>query len=180
MTEPLESVDIRHARLGQLPAGQKIGEVAGVFPRIEAQEAIDKMRELEEKVTAEQAALLGKKPEAAEAAPGSRQNRHRRFRQGGPARGPGALRRARERLRQAAAPEGRYRRSASRAPSSPASPKPTRPSRLIEPQSRDRRQSAAAQTEGHRIERHDRGRVGGRTASPCWPASSKTSRWERA
>ena len=47
---------------GELQPGQKIGEVAGVFPRIDAKEAIEKMRELEEQVTAEQAVLLGKKP----------------------------------------------------------------------------------------------------------------------
>jgi methionyl-tRNA synthetase len=45
-----------------LPPGQKIGEIAPVFPRIEANEAIGKMRELEVKVSAEHAILLGKKP----------------------------------------------------------------------------------------------------------------------
>ncbi len=120
------------------------------------------MRALEDKVTAEQDALLGKKPEPRRPEPASAQDRHRRFRQGGSARGPGAVRRAGQGLRQADAHEGRYRRGRSRAPSWPASPKPMRRKQLIEPQSRDRGQSAAAQAERHRIERHDRGRVGGR------------------
>jgi methionyl-tRNA synthetase len=54
--------DVRFADLawGQLATGQKIGEIAGVFPRIEVKEAIAKMLELEEKVSAEQAVILGK------------------------------------------------------------------------------------------------------------------------
>ena len=48
---------------GGLQPGQKIGEVAGVFPRIEPKPAIDKMRELEDEATAAQAVLMGKKPE---------------------------------------------------------------------------------------------------------------------
>src|SRR5205085_6047625 len=55
---------------GQLPTGQKIGEIAVVFPRIEVKEAIAKMQELEDSVTAEQAAMLGKTP-AEPAAPAS-------------------------------------------------------------------------------------------------------------
>src|SRR5436190_14555517 len=50
---------------GGLQPGQTIGEVSPVFPRIEAKEAIAKMRALEEEVTAQQAALLGKMIEAA-------------------------------------------------------------------------------------------------------------------
>ena len=71
MTEPLESVRLDKLAWGQLPSGQKIGEVSGVFPRIEAKEAIAKMQELEVRVTEEQNAMLGKapKPEAAAAAP---------------------------------------------------------------------------------------------------------------
>jgi methionyl-tRNA synthetase len=58
--------DTRYATIawGQLQPGQKIGEVAGVFPRLEAAPAIAKMRELEVQATAEQAALLGKTPAA--------------------------------------------------------------------------------------------------------------------
>ncbi len=59
MTGPLESARIDQLAWGQLPAGQKIGEVAGVFPRIEAKEAIAKMQELEAQVTAEQNIMTG-------------------------------------------------------------------------------------------------------------------------
>ncbi|HLJ14869.1 MAG TPA: methionine--tRNA ligase subunit beta, partial [Bryobacteraceae bacterium] len=52
-----------------LQAGQKIGEIAGVFPRIELKPAVDKMRELEAEVTAAQQVLMGKKPEAAASVP---------------------------------------------------------------------------------------------------------------
>jgi methionyl-tRNA synthetase len=72
MKEPIESVRFSLLKWGQLPAGQKIGEVSAVFPRIEAKPAIDKMRELEVVATAEQNALLGKTAEPeAEAAPES-------------------------------------------------------------------------------------------------------------
>ena len=73
MTEPLESVRLDTLAWGQLPPGQKIGEIAAVFPRIEAKEAIAKMRELEAVVTAEQNVMLGKapKPETAAAGPAS-------------------------------------------------------------------------------------------------------------
>jgi methionyl-tRNA synthetase len=60
MTEPLESVRLDQLAWGQLTAGQKIGEVAGVFPRIDAKLAIPQMRALEEEEAARQAALLGK------------------------------------------------------------------------------------------------------------------------
>jgi methionyl-tRNA synthetase len=62
MTDRIESVSLGALTWGQLPTGQRIGEVAPVFPRIEAKEAIARMRELEVKVSADQAALLGKKP----------------------------------------------------------------------------------------------------------------------
>ena len=65
MTEPVESVRFETLKWGGLQPGQKIGEVSGVFPRIEMKEAVATMRALEEKVTAEQAALMGKKVEQA-------------------------------------------------------------------------------------------------------------------
>jgi methionyl-tRNA synthetase len=71
MATPLDSVRFDALRWGGLPAGQKIGEVAGVFPRIDVKEAVAQMRALEERVTAEQSALFGKKAEAAAPAPGS-------------------------------------------------------------------------------------------------------------
>jgi methionyl-tRNA synthetase len=70
MTESLESVRLATLAWGQLPSGQKIGEVSGVFPRIEAAPAIEKMKALEIQVTEEQNVMLGKaKPEAPAAAP---------------------------------------------------------------------------------------------------------------
>jgi len=65
MKSPLESVRLDTLQWGGLEAGQAIGEIAAVFPRIEPKEAIGRMRELEENATAEQAILMGKKPEAA-------------------------------------------------------------------------------------------------------------------
>ena len=50
------------------------------------------------------------------------------------------------------------------------------PERTGQPQGSDRRESAAAQTEGHRIQRDDRGGFGRRTESPSWPASTRTFR----
>jgi methionyl-tRNA synthetase len=76
MSGPLESVRFTDLKwdpeTGGLAAGQRIGEIAGVFPRLEAKSAIAKMRALEEKVTAEQQVLMGKKAEetpAVEASP---------------------------------------------------------------------------------------------------------------
>jgi methionyl-tRNA synthetase len=71
MTEPLESVRLATLEWGQLPARQKIGEISPVFPRIDVKDAIVKMKELEERVTAEQNVMLGKapKPELVAAAP---------------------------------------------------------------------------------------------------------------
>ncbi|MBZ5578265.1 MAG: methionine--tRNA ligase [Acidobacteriia bacterium] len=70
--EPIESVRFANLSWGQLAHGQKIGEVSAVFPRLELKPAIDKMRELEVVVTAEQNAILGKtEAPAAEAAPES-------------------------------------------------------------------------------------------------------------
>jgi methionyl-tRNA synthetase len=63
MTEPIESVRFASLAWGGLQPGQKIGEVSGVFPRIEMKEAVAAMRALEEKATAEQAVLMGKKAE---------------------------------------------------------------------------------------------------------------------
>jgi methionyl-tRNA synthetase len=67
MPEPIERVRIDQLEWGGLEPGQKIGTVAGVFPRIELKEAVARMQELEIQATAEQAALLGKKTEPAPA-----------------------------------------------------------------------------------------------------------------
>lgn len=67
MADALESVRIDRLAWGQLTAGQKIGEIAAVFPRIDPATAIPKMQELEIAETARQAALLGKTPAPAAA-----------------------------------------------------------------------------------------------------------------
>jgi methionyl-tRNA synthetase len=67
MAGSLDDVRFDSLEWGQLPSGQKIGEIAGVFPRIELKEAVAKMQEIEEVVAAEQAVILGKT--AAPAAP---------------------------------------------------------------------------------------------------------------
>jgi methionyl-tRNA synthetase len=71
MTDPISSVRFETLKWGELRPGQRIGEIAGVFPRIDAKDAIAKMRALEEKVTAQQQVLMGKKPEEAPAADAS-------------------------------------------------------------------------------------------------------------
>jgi methionyl-tRNA synthetase len=65
MPESIENVRFETLQWGALEAGQKIGEIAPVFPRIDLKDAVASMRALEERVTAEQNALLGKKPAAA-------------------------------------------------------------------------------------------------------------------
>ena len=70
MTEALECVRLDELAWGQLEAGQKVGEVQAVFPRIDAKQAIPKMRDLEVEETARQAALLGKQAPPAQPAPG--------------------------------------------------------------------------------------------------------------
>ncbi|MCU1233017.1 MAG: methionyl-tRNA synthetase [Candidatus Solibacter sp.] len=68
MPDSIEDVRFATLEWGTLQPGQKIGEIAGVFPRIELKEAVARMRELEEQVTAEQNKLLGKTAAPAEPA----------------------------------------------------------------------------------------------------------------
>ena len=68
MTAPLSTLEINNLAWGQLTAGQTIGLIGPVFPRIEAGPAIERMRALEEVESARQAKLLGKEPQAAEEA----------------------------------------------------------------------------------------------------------------
>ena len=58
-----EAARIADLHWGKLPAGQKIGKIAAVFPRIEAKPAIEKMQELE--IDGEGAAGRGAGQEAA-------------------------------------------------------------------------------------------------------------------
>ncbi|MGP0070830.1 MAG: methionine--tRNA ligase [Bryobacteraceae bacterium] len=65
MTTPIESVTFADLHWGKLPAGQKIGSVAAVFPRLDSS-AIVKMEHLELQEKARQAELFGfAKPAAA-------------------------------------------------------------------------------------------------------------------
>jgi len=67
MPHALDALRLESLAWGGLAAGQKIGEVAAVFPRLEAKDAIDRMKAIEEQVTAYQAGLFGKTVEAAPA-----------------------------------------------------------------------------------------------------------------
>jgi methionyl-tRNA synthetase len=60
MTDSIDGVRFDTLQWGGLAAGQKIGEVTAVFPRLDAAQAIATMRALEEKVTAQQNLLMGK------------------------------------------------------------------------------------------------------------------------
>jgi len=60
MRNDLSLIQMKDIRWGEFPAGQAIGDIAGVFPRIDSAVAIEKMRALEVEVGRQQAALLGK------------------------------------------------------------------------------------------------------------------------
>ena len=64
MPEPLESVRLDSLAYVQanFRVGQKIGEIAAVFPRIDAKPAIDQMRELEAKVFSRTGRTTGQTP----------------------------------------------------------------------------------------------------------------------
>jgi methionyl-tRNA synthetase len=61
---PASAIRTRDLSFGKMPEGQTLGQVAPVFPRIEAKPAIAKMRELEQQELARQDALLGKTPQS--------------------------------------------------------------------------------------------------------------------
>ena len=70
INEPLEALQLAGLAWGQLQPGQKIGQIAPVFPRIEQVSAIERMRALEVTETARQMELLGRiAPPAAEPVP---------------------------------------------------------------------------------------------------------------
>jgi methionyl-tRNA synthetase len=64
MRAPIDDVRYEDLTWGKLAAGQNIGQVQAVFPRIDANPAIKKMQELEIVEKDRQNALLGKKVEA--------------------------------------------------------------------------------------------------------------------
>jgi methionyl-tRNA synthetase len=63
-TKSIDEVRTSDIHWGHLKAGQKLGEVAGVFPRADAKVAIAKMQELEQEELARQKEILGQKVEA--------------------------------------------------------------------------------------------------------------------
>jgi len=69
MTSAIQSVCIADLHWGRLEAGQKIGPVSGVFPRLEAKSSIDKIQELELKEKERQAGLFAASSAAAAATP---------------------------------------------------------------------------------------------------------------
>ena len=68
MTSDLADIKTTDLVWGKLQAGQRIGKVEAVFPRIELKPAVEKMQQLEIVEKDRQNALLGKKPEAASVA----------------------------------------------------------------------------------------------------------------
>jgi methionyl-tRNA synthetase len=60
--EPVSEVKAEDLVWGRLQLGQRIGEIAPVFPRLDAKPTIQKMQELEEAERQRQAALVGQKP----------------------------------------------------------------------------------------------------------------------
>ncbi len=65
MGVPLSEATYKNATWSKLAAGNTIGEISPVFPRLDAKETVKKMQDLEEVERQRQAALLGKTPEPA-------------------------------------------------------------------------------------------------------------------
>jgi methionyl-tRNA synthetase len=59
-TTPVESVRLDQLEWGQLPAGQAIGEVAGVFPRLDAKKVIEEIQVIDDQEADRINVLLGK------------------------------------------------------------------------------------------------------------------------
>ncbi|MBV9268513.1 MAG: methionine--tRNA ligase [Acidobacteriaceae bacterium] len=74
--EPVSQVKSEDLVWGRLQLGQKIGEIAPVFPRLDAKPTIQKMQELEEVERNRQAALIGQKPAADSAKPAEARDGH--------------------------------------------------------------------------------------------------------
>lgn len=64
MENDVHSLHWDNVHWGEYPAGRSIGNIAAVFPRIDAPVAIEQMRVLEQRVALQQSALLGKPVEA--------------------------------------------------------------------------------------------------------------------
>jgi methionyl-tRNA synthetase len=62
MPEPIGNIRIADLHWGKLLAGQKVGKVSGVFPRLDAAPAIERMHQLEAAEKDRQAALFAPAP----------------------------------------------------------------------------------------------------------------------
>ncbi len=65
---PLDEVRTADLEFGLLQGGQKVGKIAGVFPRLDVKSTVEKMQNLEEAEKSRQAALMGTAPAATDAA----------------------------------------------------------------------------------------------------------------
>jgi methionyl-tRNA synthetase len=75
MPEPIGEVRVAGLHWGKLAAGQRVGKVSGVFPRLDAAPAIQRMQELELKERDRQAAVFAPGTTAPAAAPSDGSNR---------------------------------------------------------------------------------------------------------
>jgi methionyl-tRNA synthetase len=66
---PIADLTVSSLAWGELHAGQRIGEISGVFPRLDVAATVQKMQELEEIEKQRQAVLMGKSGAPAAAAP---------------------------------------------------------------------------------------------------------------
>ena len=65
MPQPIDKIQVADLHWGKLAAGQKVGKVVGVYPRLDAAPAIAKMQELELSEKSRQTAIFAKTPAAA-------------------------------------------------------------------------------------------------------------------
>ena len=181
MPEPIEDVTIADLHWGKLQAGQKIGKVAGVFPRLDAKTAIDKMQELELQEKARQAALFAP-PHGRRSGPPQRRPL--------PARSPSTISsKVDMRVGQVLAAErvkGADKLLHLKVDIGEPEPRSIvagiaeayTPEQLIGRKVVIVANLQPRKLRGHRIERHDRRRVASKAASRCWPDSWKTFRSE--
>ena len=181
MPEPLESVRFDTLALGQLRAGQKIGEVSAVFPRIDAKAGHRKDARARRHRSPPNRPCCWARPPAVspQAAPA------------GPQITIDDFVKVDLRVGQVLSAErvkGADKLLHLKVDIGEAEPRTIvagiaeayTPEALVGRKVVIVANLAAAQAARHRIERHDRGGVASKAASPCWPASSKISRSERA
>lgn len=69
--QPISRLTVDAVSWGRLQVGQRIGQIAPVFPRLDSKPTIEQMQHLEQQEKARQAELMGQKAAAPEAAPQS-------------------------------------------------------------------------------------------------------------